>query len=555
MISWIQKTFQQHFRVIFLVLLVMIIIAFVFTIGASPGLGEAGTKALDRPFYGLNLGNQEDQQRLFRDAGVSVFLQAGFSALGGEQLQAYALQRHAALHLADQLQVPGPSNADLVDYVKTLRAFAGENGSFDPARYAQFRDNLKVDATFTERDVSRILSDDYRYTQVQKLLAGPGYVLPVDVKQQLARAEAKWTIAVASTDYAAFSPAIDSSEANLTKFFEENAFRYEIPPQVSVRAVRFPAAAYTSQVPIDDAAVRALYDSNPARFPKPVGADGKPAVTVNATGTADADFAAVRAQVEAEFKLDRARNLAARAASDLSLALFEGKVAASATEAFLAARKLQSTPIAPFSRIAPPAELGGSPDLAAEAFRLGTARHFSDALPTPDGSVVLLWQESVPARQPLFAEVRAQVAADYAEDQKRKRFVESGRAARAQVESLVRAGKSLEQALAAPVGGLSFTVQSIPAFTLREPPATLEPAVFGALESLDQGSLSEMITTGSKGILVHVAGKALPPTDESNPRFVETRSQIAAFVGSRTAGDYLNEMVEKELAKTAPATP
>lgn len=555
MISWIQKTFQQHFRIIFLGLLVMIIIAFVFTIGAAPGLGEAGTKALDRPFYGLNLGNQEDQQNLFRDAGVSVFLQAGFSALGGEQLQAYALQRHAALHLADQLHVPGPTGADLIDYVKTLRAFAGENGTFEPARYAQFRDNLKVDATLTERDVSRILSDDYRYTQVQKLLAGPGYLLPVDVKRQLARAEAQWTIAVASTDYAAFSPAIDSSEPNLTKFFEENAFRYEIPPQVSVRAVRFPAAAYVSQVPTDDAAVRALYDSNPARFPKPTGPDGKPAVSVAAPGAADADFAAVRPQVVAAFKLERARNLAAKAASDLTLALFEGKVAAAATEAFLAARKLQSSPVAPFSRTSPPAEFGGFPEIASEAFRLGTARHFSDALPTPDGSVVLLWQESIPARQPLFAEVRAKVASDYAEDQKRKRFVEAGRAARAQIESLVRSGKSLEQAVAAPVGGLAFTAQAVPAFTLREPPATLEPAVFGALESLDQGGVSEMITTGPKGILVHVASKTLPPTDEFNPRYVETRAQIAAFVGSRNAGDYLNELVEKELAKTAPATP
>lgn len=555
MISWIQKTFQQHFRAIFLVLLILTIISFVFTIGASPGIGKAQTKALDRPFYGLNLGSQEDQKRLFRDAGISVFLQAGFSALGGEQLQAYALQRHAALHLADQLHVPGPSGADLVDYVKTLRAFAGENGTFDAARYAQFRDNLKLDATLTERDVSRILSDDYRYTQVQKLLAGPGYVLPVDVKQQLARAEAKWTIAVASADYAKFSPTVDSSEANLTKFFEENAFRYEIPPQVKVRAVRFPAAAYVSQVSVDDAAVRALYDSNPARFPKPAPADGKPAVAIPAPGASDADFAAVRSQVEAALKLDRARNLAAKAASDLALALYEGKVAAPAVEAFLAARKLASSPVAPFSRTAAPAEFGGSPEIAAEAFRLGTARHFSDALPTPDGSVVLLWEESIAARQPLFAEVRAQVASDFAENEKRKRFVDAGRAARTQIESLVRSGKSLEQAVANPIAGLAFTVQSPAAFTFREPPASLEPAVFGALESLEKGSVSEMVTTGAKGLIVHVADKALPATDEANPRYVETRGQIAAFIGSRNAGDYLNELVEKELAKTAPATP
>jgi peptidyl-prolyl cis-trans isomerase D len=109
--------------------------------------------------------------------------------------------------------------------------------------------------------------------------------------------------------------------------------------------------------------------------------------------------------------------------------------------------------------------------------------------------------------------------------------------------------------VATPIAGLAFSVQSTPAFTLREPPATLEPAVFGALESLEKGGVSEMVTTGAKGMIVHVADKAMPATDETNPRFVETRGQIAAFIGSRNAGDYLNELVEKELAKTEPATP
>ena len=41
MISWIQKYFQHHFRIIFAVLLAVTIISFIFTIGASPGIGRA----------------------------------------------------------------------------------------------------------------------------------------------------------------------------------------------------------------------------------------------------------------------------------------------------------------------------------------------------------------------------------------------------------------------------------------------------------------------------------------------------------------------------------
>jgi len=49
MISWIQKYFQHHFRVIFAVLLGVVIIAFVFTIGAAPGIGGAERAMVDRP--------------------------------------------------------------------------------------------------------------------------------------------------------------------------------------------------------------------------------------------------------------------------------------------------------------------------------------------------------------------------------------------------------------------------------------------------------------------------------------------------------------------------
>ncbi|HLP25625.1 MAG TPA: peptidyl-prolyl cis-trans isomerase, partial [Acidobacteriota bacterium] len=60
MISWIQTYFQKHFRTVFAVLLGVVIISFVFTIGAAPGIGRAGNKVLEQPFFGHNLGNEQD---------------------------------------------------------------------------------------------------------------------------------------------------------------------------------------------------------------------------------------------------------------------------------------------------------------------------------------------------------------------------------------------------------------------------------------------------------------------------------------------------------------
>lgn len=81
MISWIQTALQKHFRIVFLVLLAIIIVSFVFTIGAAPGIGQADRGQLSRMFYGVNLGSPEETERLFGDANLSVMLQAGFPAL------------------------------------------------------------------------------------------------------------------------------------------------------------------------------------------------------------------------------------------------------------------------------------------------------------------------------------------------------------------------------------------------------------------------------------------------------------------------------------------
>ncbi|HRP05207.1 MAG TPA: peptidyl-prolyl cis-trans isomerase, partial [Opitutaceae bacterium] len=320
-----------------MVLLGLTIVAFVFTIGASPGIGNAGQKAMNRPFFDVNLGSQEDVARVIGDAQLSVYLQVGYPALSGDRLEQFALHRHAALVLANKMRIPGPTPPELETFVKTRGAFMGQNGEFDAARYAAFRDRLKMNPGAGEGDVSRVLADDFRYEKMQKLLAGPGYVLPGDVKAELALSDTSWTLAIATTDYAAYAPNFTPTEAELKKYFEDNSFRYEIPPQVRVGAVDFPSSSFLSQVKLKDAEVRAYYDANPARFPKPptTGADGKPVVAPPAGTAPDADFAAVRPQVLAALTQERVQHLAAQAASNLTLALYEGKISRATVTAFL----------------------------------------------------------------------------------------------------------------------------------------------------------------------------------------------------------------------------
>src|ERR1039457_3986747 len=110
MISWIQRYFQRHFRIIFGVLLAVTIISFIFTIGSTPGIGRADRREMTRDYFGHNLASREEVQRMIEDAHLSSYLQYG-SDIGADQVQNLAFQRAAALHFADEMHIPIPNTA------------------------------------------------------------------------------------------------------------------------------------------------------------------------------------------------------------------------------------------------------------------------------------------------------------------------------------------------------------------------------------------------------------------------------------------------------------
>lgn len=558
MITWIQRYFQHHFKFIFAILLAGTIISFIFITNTSGGFGSSDSRTVvDRPFFGYNLALERDQERLMGDAGLSANLRVGpFGGLDASQIQNYAFQRAATLHLADKWHIPAATAAEIEAQIKTLRMFAGQDGQFDAKAYQTFRDNLKTNPRgLTEADIARVVSDDVRAEKVQNLLAGPGYVLPADVKTQLARADTTWTLATASTNYNEFKPEIKPADTDLTAFFEQAGSRYDVPPKVVVSYLDFPVTGYLAKVDVTEADVRAFYDANPARFPKPADAAAPAVPNVTPAADANADFAAVRAQVETALRLERARKLAATAASDFSVALFEKKAGTGAArDKFLADRGVALKPVAPFTRDEPPAEFGRSPEVAAEAFRLNEGRPVSDAVATPTGAVILFWQETLPSRKPLFSEVRDKVAADYVENEKRKRFVDLGRTAKTEIEARLKAGDTFEKAVAAAgtKTGLAFAAKSVAPFTPRNRPQDLDYTVLGALERLEQGKVSDMSVNADAGVFVYAVEKKAPDLSEANPAFVETRNQIAGYSSRLGASAYLAELVEAEMKKSEP---
>lgn len=550
MISWIQRSFQQHFKWLFLLLLAVVIVSFVFITNASSGFGHTGKQAPARPFFGVNLSAREDIDRLFSDASLSAQLH-GMQIREEGQLQQYALQRQAALHLANELNLPAPSETDLVRHVQNLRAFSGPEGRFDPKRYAEFRDSLKTNPQLREADVTRVINNDVTYQQVLKLLSGPGYVLPSDVQTQLNRIDASWTLEAVTVGYDSFKPSINVTDEALSQYFEYNSRRYEVAPRVGVSYIDFPAEAYTDQVSVTEVGLRSYYEANPARFPK--APDATPEISV----TSGADFEAVRDQVEQAYRLERARTLALRAAADVAVALHEGQIAPAKLPDFLSEQKLTLKPLAPFNADNVPAELGTDRRVATEALRTGPQKPYSEPINTGRGAAILVWNETVPARVPELSEIKDRVTSDYLEAEKRKQFAEAGRTLRNALQARLKAGDSFTKAVEASGNTIpaKLSTKSWPAFTLATPPQDFDYSAYGAIDGLNKGELSQMVSSGEQGLILYAADKKLPEIEPTSPKFAETRQRMETFTASRNGGAVLAAMVDAELAKTAAATP
>ena len=550
MISWIQNSFHKHFRWVFASVLFVMAIPLIMTFTPSSGVGRGGQKILERPFFGYNLGNEAQTRAIFKDGSLSAQLK-GANQVNDQQLQLYSLSRIAGLALSDELKIPQPTGEVVSKYVASLPVFRDEQGNFDQKRYSLFADTIKNNPQLTTAEANRVFRDDARLDQLSKLLGGPGYVLPGDVQSQLIRADSSWTIGVATLDYATFDPGVNPSEDALKKFFDENSFRYEVQPRAKLTLVEFKHSEFTVPGNPTEAELRAFYDANASRFPVPPEAakpaDAKPALTP--TTPAD-NFAKVRSQVEAAIRTAAAQRLANKAANEFTVALYERKAAANTADLaqFLVAQHRTAIALPPLSADAPPADRAWLASYGDQITRLDKTHFFSDPLATPDSVAVLLWNETLPAYKPMFAEVRDKVAADFKDNEKRKAFVERGKVLRSQLQAAVKAGTAFEKAAV----DAKLEVKAYPSFNLRQPPQDLPYPAYSALQNLDTGQVAEMISSGDKGYLVCAIDRKQPDLTAANPRVAEMRAQLMQFTATSNETSYLSELVERELKKSAP---
>lgn len=173
MITWIQIVLQKHHKPVFMVLLVAIVIAFVFTIGSVPFLGDRN-RAWDntKEFYGYNLSDENVKANLQNLAVYDAIL--GQKNIRTQQQMTQLMLRQAyLLSAARELGMSQVSEDELREYVQSSPAFKNASGNFDPELWKKFVSDRGL---MSEELLSYIISQNALANKVEKLMGGPGYL-------------------------------------------------------------------------------------------------------------------------------------------------------------------------------------------------------------------------------------------------------------------------------------------------------------------------------------------------------------------------------------------
>lgn len=536
MFTWLQNMMQKHHKWLFSILLVVIIVAFVFTIGNTGGVGSAARGDFRMDFYGFDLNSQRDMEAL--STWTLISLELNRQRAGREEMEAAMMQRAVLLSLANKLGVPDPSGEKLARFIHRQPLFQDpETGRFSNKLYTDYLDTSATNPRIGEDTILTVILQDYRIEQVRHNLQGPGYTLPQQARIDLQGRNTKWDIALAGVDINAFDFEIDANEDALREFYAENDFRYEVPPRIEISYVEFPAADFLDQVgdPGEDSLQR-HYEERRRHWPKADGGDGtddpKP-------------LAEIRDKVVESWREAQAARKAVDTANHFSVDVYEAHFAgdllqeADSIRAFLAAQGKTTQTVEPFTRQNPPSNASLPRSALRQAADLNQRRFFSDGVATPDGAAVLFFEAEQPAYIPPFDEVRERVERDYRRAEQQRLYRERAEELRAKLQAAVDDDKSFTEAAEA----LGLKTRTPRPFTFGDMPRDLDFFVLSALQDMQVGEVSELIQGGENDWFIFLQKKTVPQYALDGEEVTNTLAQLQVFSARTTGQGIINEMI------------
>lgn len=556
MISWLQTNFQKHFRVLFIVLLGVIIVAFVFTIGAAPGIGDGRSQDRNIQFFGNEFSTDSQRQEFFNAAYYSALLTG--APLNQDQLTQYAFNRAAALHLADLHDIPGPNSEQLTEHIQQLGMFQGPDQTFSREAYVRFRDEIRASGNISEGALSLIIADDYRVNKVFDGLSSPGFVLESEVIQDLVLDQTVWSVNVAEYDFANFSPVIDYSEEKLEAFYVQNSFRYASPTRRTISFVEFEALDHIAEVEVTEESLQDYFARNSYKYKKTVEAppsedpEAEPAAPI----TEPATFEESRDQVEFDFKLEEAKKIGQTKAENLALALVEADNAMGTTdslsidriESLIEKRGYQTKRTTPFARNETPIGLNWSQNLIALSFQLTENHIYSQPVIEGDSTFVLYLESENEEFVPNFKTVEPRVRENYAEDEARRLGSSKG-------QELADALKAVDaDSFKAEAEARGLKVSEYNEFKRRDTVEGLDAGLIFSASELEKDGVSDVTIREDKAYIVQVTKKEIPEITRDDEEYTTRMEVLKSNYAQYSVSQYISKLTNDELVRSGLAT-
>lgn len=231
--------------------------------GGTTEIGSVGDTKITADDYARAL--QSEMRAFSQQTGQQITMQQAQQMGLAQSVQANLI---AAAALAEQARAIGVSvgDAQVAQTIMQAGAFQGPNGSFDRAAYAEVlrRENL------TEADFEATVRDDEARLLLQRAVVG-GVTAPAPMVDQTAR----WLLETRDFSWRELTedelpaPVAEPDDATLRAWHEANGDRFTAPETRAITYAWVTPDMLSSEVQLDEAALRDTYQLNIDQFQRP----------------------------------------------------------------------------------------------------------------------------------------------------------------------------------------------------------------------------------------------------------------------------------------------
>lgn len=516
-------------------MLAIIIVAFVFTIGGSPGIGRSKISTKKQMYYGVNLNNPEQIRELFRNANISNILNTGQGIANNQVAENLSLTRPPLLALAKKLEILNPNEYELTEYIKTRPLFKDADGNFDPKKYQAFIQVVKTDKNLNEHIIREVLAQDDQMDRGSQLIGGPGYALPFEASFILARKKTLWSVDIATLDLKDLSTNISVPEDKLEEYYKTNKFNFATPARIELAYAVFPLEQFLSKVVTPSPeALKDFYESHTDLFPH-VDENIKP-------------FSEIKDQVLDAYKKDRAPRLAAEAANNLQLELYHNSVPFNSDpfKKLLKKHNIALVDLPPFDATSLPTGTSVPQQLLREALSLNEKHYFSDVASSDTGAFIVFFKKEQPLYTPPLEEIKQELQEQFLSKENSKLLDSKAKILDKTLAAAVKSDKSFKK-IAKEEG---LTVTSFDKFKILEAPQGLDKTLLPDIQKLNKGDVSPFIMRDDRVYFIHISDKEIPTIEENDPEVQTLFIQLDSFTSMARIHAITTELITKGLEES-----